>query len=44
MCIRDSYQIRKFLIESTSTSSLSPHDRAQMASSWQTGRAMAAYL
>lgn len=38
------YQIRKFLIESTTGSSLSPQDRAQMASSWQTGRAMAAYL
>ena len=36
------YQIRKFLIESSS--SLSPQDRAQMASSWQTSRAMAAYL
>jgi hypothetical protein len=36
------YQIRKFLIESST--SLSPQDRAQMASSWQSSRAMAAYL
>ncbi|MFT5585731.1 MAG: hypothetical protein ACI9VR_003324 [Cognaticolwellia sp.] len=41
------YQIRKYLIDSTSrleSGGLSPKDRAQMASSWQNSRAMAAYL
>jgi len=36
------YQIREFLIGSSA--GLSPMDRAQMASSWQNSRAMAAHL